>query len=83
MTPVTATYFRNNQASVLDRVDQGEDLYITRGRRRYAIVPIADDGLTVTPELQARIDEALDNVGKPGTVICHTHDELDRFLAAL
>lgn len=50
--------FRSNLASSLDRVDAGERVLIRRKRQTYAIIPVEDDDLTITPELQVKIDKA-------------------------
>ncbi len=45
-------------ATSFDRVDAGEHVFIRRKRQLYAIVPVQDDELTITPELAERIEKA-------------------------
>lgn len=44
---------------------------------------VGREDLTITPELQARIDEAEKNCRDGRCVICSTPDELDRYLDSL
>ncbi len=46
-------------ASSFDLVDAGERVYINRGSRKmYAIIPVGDGDLTITPALEAKIEKA-------------------------
>lgn len=59
MTSLTFSDFRKNMASSFDLVDAGEKVYINRGSRKtYAIIPIEDGDLTITPALAAKIEKA-------------------------
>ena len=43
---------------MFDLADKGEKVIIRRSRKQaYTLVPVEDDDLTITPELQARIDK--------------------------
>ena len=48
-----------------------------------AIVPVEDDDLTVTPELQEKIDKARQEHKEGKTTTIRTHEELDAFLESL
>ena len=48
-----------------------------------AIVPVEDDDLTITPELQAKIDNARQEYKEGKTTTVRTHEELDAFLESL
>lgn len=58
MNIITARDFRNNLSATLDRVDAGERILVRRRNRVYTIIPVEEDDLTITPELQAKIDKA-------------------------
>lgn len=59
----TSREFRSQQAHVFDLADKGEKIIIRRNRKQaYILVPIADEDLTITPELQARIDKAREEI---------------------
>lgn len=53
---MTVRDFRSQMATSLDRVDAGEHLFIRRKNQLYAIVPVDDDDLAITPELAAKIE---------------------------
>lgn len=44
---------------------------------------VEDDDLTITPELQAKIDKAKKEYKEGKTITCRTHEELDAFLESL
>ena len=48
-----------------------------------ANVPVEDDDLTITPELQAKIDKARQEHKEGKTTTIRTHEELDAFLESL
>jgi hypothetical protein len=58
MTTLTARDFRSKMAETFDLTDAGERVFIRRKHRLYAIVPINEDELEITPELQAKIEKA-------------------------
>lgn len=59
----TSREFRSQQAHVFDLADKGEKIIIRRNRKQaYTLVPIEDEDLTITPELQARIDKAREGI---------------------
>ena len=50
--------FRADMAANFDRVDAGERVLVRRRNRLYAIVPVADEDLAITPVLQAKTAKA-------------------------
>ena len=58
MNTMTVRDFRTNLSASFDRVDAGERILVRRRNRVYTIVPVEDDDLIITPELQAKIDKA-------------------------
>lgn len=50
--------FRADMAANFDRVDAGERVLVRRRNRLYAIVPVADEDLAITPALQAKTAKA-------------------------
>ena len=46
-------------ASSFDRVDAGEFVFVNRGnKKRYAIILMDDDDLSITPQMAAKIEKA-------------------------
>lgn len=80
----TSREFRSQQAHVFDLADKGEKVIIRRSRKQaYTLVPIEDDDLTITPELQARIDKARAEIKAENCVTLRSPEELDRYLETL
>ena len=83
MNTMTVRDFRTNLSANFDRVDAGERILVRRRNRVYTIVPVEDDDLTVTPELQAKIDKARQEYKEGKTITVRTHEELDAFFESL
>ncbi|WP_336525958.1 hypothetical protein [Bacteroides acidifaciens] len=83
MEALSVRDYRNNLAASFDRADKGERVLIRRKNQIYALMSVGREDLTITPELQARIDEAEKNCRDGRCVICSTPDELDRYLDSL
>lgn len=80
----TSREFRSQQAHVFDLADKGEKIIIRRSRKQaYTLVPIEDDDLTITPELQARIDKARAEIKAGKCIILRSSEELNRYLETL
>ena len=58
MNTLTVRDFRNNMAATFERTDAGEDIFIRRGKKIYAIIPVKNDDLAISPSLQVKIDKA-------------------------
>lgn len=67
---MTVRDFRTNLAANFDRVDAVERT-------------VEDDDLTISPELQAKIDKARQEYKEGKTITCRSHEELDAFLESL
>lgn len=83
MNTMTVRDFRTNLSANFDRVDAGERILVRRRNRVYTIVPVEDDDLAITPELQAKIDKARQAYKEGKTTTVRTHEELDAFLESL
>ena len=83
MTQLTVRDFRSQMASSFDRVDAGEHVFIRRKNQLYAIVPVDDDDLTITPELAAKIEKARQEYREGKTVSLKTHEDIDRYFESM
>lgn len=83
MNIMTIRDFRTNLFSNFDRVDAGERILIRRRNKIYTIVPVEENDLTITPELQAKIDKARQEYKEGKTTSVRTHEELDAFFESL
>lgn len=77
----TSREFRSQQAHVFDLADKGEKIVIRRRHKQaYTLVPIKDDDLAITPELQARIDKAREEIKAGKCITVRGKEELDAYL---
>lgn len=83
MTQLTVRDFRSQMATSLDRVDAGEHVFIRRKNQLYAIVPVADDDLTVTPELAAKIEKARQEYREGKAISLKTHEDVDKYFESM
>ena len=84
MLQVTSREFRDKQASLLNIADQGEQVVIRRrGKRSYMLTHIYDSDITITPELEQKIEEARRQYKNRETTVCNTKEELHNFLNSL
>lgn len=83
MKAMTVRDFRTNLSANFDRVDAGERILVRRRNRIYTIIQVEDEDLTITPELQAKIDKARQDYKEGKTTTIRTHEELDDFFDSL
>ena len=84
MTTLTMTDFRSNMASSFDRVDAGEFVFINRGKQKtYAIIPVEDDDLAITPELAAKIEKARQEFREGKGISLNSRDEMEKWFDSL
>ena len=76
--------FRSNMASSFDRVDAGEFVFINRGRQKtYAIIPVENDDLAITPELAAKIEKARQEYREGKGISLNSRDEMEKWFDSL
>ena len=69
---------------MFDLADQGEKVIIRRNRKQaYTLVPVEDDDFTITPELQARIDQARAEIKAGNCVTLKSHADIDAYFDSL
>lgn len=80
---VTSTEFRNRQAAFLNMADRGERIVIRRGRKVYAVTPIAEEDSYFTPAMLQRIDHSLEQAAEGHVHTFSSAAELDKFIDSL
>jgi len=83
MNTMTVRDFRTNLSANFDRVDAGERILVRRRNRVYTIVPVEDDDLTITPELQAKIDKARQEYKKGKTLHFESAEAVQKWMDEL
>lgn len=80
----TTRELREKQALILDKADAGEDIVIHRGiRKSYMIVPIHEDGYTISDEFRKKISKAREDYKAGKGTTCKTYEESLALLEAL
>lgn len=84
MELLSFTDFRKSMANSFDRVDAGEKVFVSRGSKKmYAIIPVTDDDLMVSPSLEAKIAKARQEYSEGKTVVLKSHDDIDKYFDSL
>lgn len=80
----TSREFRNRQAHVFDLADRGDRVIIRRNKKQaYTLVPVNDEDITITPELQAKIDNARQEVREGKCAVLSTPSDIETFFDSL
>ena len=81
MEALSVREYRNNLAASFTKADNGEQVLIRRKNEIYALVKVGREDLMITPELQARIDKAREEIksGKCVTLKSSEDIEVDGF----
>lgn len=81
---VTSREFRDKQRNMFDLADQGEQVIIRRrGKVSYMLTPVSDSDITITPELEKKIEEARRQYRNGETISCKNAEEAMKFLESL
>jgi antitoxin (DNA-binding transcriptional repressor) of toxin-antitoxin stability system len=83
MNTMTVSGFRRNMAAAFNKAAEGENVMVRRGTQVFAIVPVSDDELTITPELQAKIDKARAEIKAGKCVTLKSHEDIDKYFDSL
>lgn len=84
MKEITAAEFRNKQAQYLDMVDNGEQIVVSRGKRRkYVLTPVSDEDMYFSPEMVQKIERSKEQIKKGKVTKIKGAGELDKFLESL
>ena len=83
MEALSVREYRNNLAASFTKADNGEQVLIRRKNEIYALVKVGREDLMITPELQARIDKAREEI-KPGKcVTLKSSEDIDAYFDSL
>ncbi len=85
MLVISSREFREKQKSYLDKVDEGVEILIRRGKTRsYKILPVREDDTLMSKEaFFARVDRALQQAKEGNGVVLNSKEELDAYLDSL
>jgi hypothetical protein len=87
MLVISSGEFRDKQKTYLDKVDEGIEILIRRGKyKSYKVIPVSeseDDTLMSKKDFFAKLDHSLQQAKEGKTTRVRGIDELNRFLENL
>lgn len=83
METLSVREYRNNLSASFTRAENGEQVLIRRKNQIFALISVGRESLSLSPELQARIDEAEAACRAGICVSCSSADEIERYLNSL
>ena len=83
MEALSVREYRNNLAASFTKADNGEQVLIRRKNEIYALVKVGREDLMITPELQARIDKAREEIKSGKCVTLKSSEDIDAYFDSL
>ena len=83
MEALSVREYRNNLAASFTKADNGEQVLIRRKNEIYALVKVGREDLMITPELQARIDKAREEIKCGKCVTLKSSEDIDAYFDSL
>lgn len=83
MEALTVREYRNSLAASFDRAEKGEEVLIRRKKDIYALVKLGREDLMITPELQARIDKAREEIKAGKCTTLGSQEDIDAYFDSL
>ena len=85
MLVISSREFREKQKSYLDKVDEGQEILIRRGKdRTYKVVPVTeDDTLMSKEEFFARVDRSLQDAREGKGIVLNGLEDIQAYFDSL
>jgi len=83
MEALSVREYRNNLAASFTKADNGEQVLIRRKNEIYALVKVGREDLMITPELQARIDKAREEIKSGKCFTLKSSEDIDAYFDSL
>lgn len=83
MEALSVRDYRNNLSASFDRANTGETVIIRRRNQLYALTSLGNEDVSISPQLQKRIDEARKAYQNGNFISCKTPKELTDYLDSL
>ncbi|MDC1781450.1 hypothetical protein [Bacteroides uniformis] len=83
MEALSVREYRNNLAASFTKADNGEQVLIRRKNEIYALVKVGREDLMITPEVQARIDKAGEEIKSGKCVTLKSSEDIDAYFDSL
>lgn len=84
MLIISSREFRENQASYLNKVDEGEQIIVQRGKNKaYKLTPVKDEDIYFTPQMIKRLKESIQQAIEGQLTTVNNAKELKDLLGGL
>jgi len=84
MLIISSREFRENQASYLNKVDEGEQIIVQRGKNKaYKLTPVKDEDIYFTPQMIKRLKESIQQAKEGQLTTVNDAKELKDLLGGL
>lgn len=81
MIVISSREFRQNQKLYFEKVDQGEQVIVQRGKdKAYALTPVSKDDRYFNTEMMKRLSESINQVREGKTKRISSAKEIDELL---
>ncbi len=81
MLVISSREFRQNQKIYFDRVDQGEQIIVQRGKdKSYILTPVSDDDLYFNAEMLDKLKTSLQEIEREDSKKISTPKEISELL---
>ncbi|PWS32943.1 type II toxin-antitoxin system Phd/YefM family antitoxin [Pedobacter paludis] len=84
MLVVSSREFREKQAEYMDKLDNGEQIIIQRGKNKaYSIMPIKDEEIYFSPQMIQKIKDSILQAKQGKTIKIGNSEDLEDFFKNL
>ena len=81
MTIISSREFRSNQKEYFDRVDEGEQIIVQRGKdKSYIIMPTKKQDYYISEEMKQKLERGLRDEQQGDTVSLKTKEDIAKLL---
>ena len=79
MIIISSREFRQNQADYFDRIDNGEQIIVQRGKdKSYKLMPIGDNDVLLTEQSLKKLFTSLEEIKNGNSVVLNSENDIDQ-----
>ena len=79
MIIISSREFRQNQADYFDRIDNGEQIIVQRGKdKSYKLMPIGDNDVLLTEQSLKKLFTSLEEIKNGNSVVLNSENDIDK-----
>ena len=81
MIIISSREFRQNQADYFDRIDNGEQIIVQRGKdKSYKLMPIGDNDVLLTEQSLKKLFTSLEEIKNGNSVVLNSENDIDQLI---